>query len=224
MEIKEEWTDIKGYEGKYKLSNTGKVVSLNYNNTSKPKELKIKVNRYGYNEVTLSKNNIKKDYMVARLVAQHFIPNPKNCPLVTHISNNKQDDCYTNLKWAYLSETRFLMYKKGSRKVGKPTKNIISYKGRAYKSYTELAEANNIRPRILYKRLHKGWSLEEALEIPEYAVRAGTKPYLYKYYDKYLTLEEIAKINNIPKRLIAKRLYKGWNIYEAAEIKNGGIK
>ena len=56
----EEWTDIEGYEGKYKLSNTGKVVSLNYNNTGKPKELKIKVNRYGYNEVTLSKNNIKK--------------------------------------------------------------------------------------------------------------------------------------------------------------------
>lgn len=56
----EEWTDIKGYEGKYIISNTGKVVSLNYNNTGKPKESKLKINKYGYNEVKLSKNNKAK--------------------------------------------------------------------------------------------------------------------------------------------------------------------
>ena len=33
--MREEWKDIKGYEGKYMVSNTGKVKSLNYNRTGK---------------------------------------------------------------------------------------------------------------------------------------------------------------------------------------------
>ena len=38
----EEWKDIIGYDGKYQISNTGKVRSMNYNNTGKVKELKLK--------------------------------------------------------------------------------------------------------------------------------------------------------------------------------------
>ena len=52
MEI---WKDIEGYEGKYQVSNTGKVKSLNYNNSGQEKKKKKKINRYGYNEVKLSK-------------------------------------------------------------------------------------------------------------------------------------------------------------------------
>ena len=48
MEI---WKDILGYEGKYQVSNTGKVRSMNYNNTGKIRELKLKLNKYGYYEV-----------------------------------------------------------------------------------------------------------------------------------------------------------------------------
>lgn len=219
--MKEEWTNIKGYEGKYIISNTGKVISLNYNNTGKPKELKLKVNKYGYNEVKLSKNNKAKDFLVAHLVAEHFISNPKRCTLVTHIDNNKLNDCYTNLKWVYLSETRFLAYKNGNRK-GKSSGNIISYKRKRYRTYKKLAEDYNMSPKLFYKRLQEGWSLQETLEIPEHTIKPGTKPYLYKYYNQYLTLNEISKINNIPKKIIAKRLGRGWNIYEAAEIKVGG--
>ena len=38
----ETWVDIKGFEGKYQISNQGHVISLNYNNTGKPKLLKIR--------------------------------------------------------------------------------------------------------------------------------------------------------------------------------------
>ena len=51
------WKDIEGYENKYQVSNTGKVRSINYNNTGQIKELKQKVNSHGYYEVKLSKNN-----------------------------------------------------------------------------------------------------------------------------------------------------------------------
>lgn len=216
--MKEEWTNIKGYEGKYIISNTGKVMSLNYNNTGKPKELKLKINRCGYKEVKLSKNNKTKDFMVAHLVAEHFISNPKKCTLVTHIDNNKLNDCYTNLKWVYLSETRFLAYKNGNRK-GNPSENIISYKGKRYKSYSALAKDNNVKePKQLFKRLYRGWDLETALEVSVNIEHKGSKPYYYDYYGKLLTVYQIAEKNNVSAKLINKRLGRGWNIYEAAEI------
>lgn len=133
--MEEIWVYVDDFP-KYIISNKGKVVSLNYNNTGKPKELKIKINKYGFPEVSLSQNNKKKDFMLARLVAQHFIPNPKNCPIVTNIDNDKTNCSVDNLKWVYVSESRHLMYKKGNRKIGKPSKNIISFcKHYGYKSY-----------------------------------------------------------------------------------------
>lgn len=52
MEI---WGDIKGFEGKYQVSTEGNVRSLNYNNTGQIKNLKKKINKYGFAEVKLSK-------------------------------------------------------------------------------------------------------------------------------------------------------------------------
>ena len=71
--MEEKWVDIEGYEGKYQISNTGKVRSMNYNNTGQIRELKQKVNRYGYYEIKLSKNNKCKDFLVGTLVAKHFL-------------------------------------------------------------------------------------------------------------------------------------------------------
>ena len=68
--MEEIWKDIEGYEGKYQVSNMGNVRSLNYNNTGKPRNLKQKINRYGYNEVKLSKFNKTKNFLVSTLVAK----------------------------------------------------------------------------------------------------------------------------------------------------------
>lgn len=163
----EVWKDIAGYDGKYQVSNTGKVRSTNYNNTKKIKELKIKINRYGFCEVKLSKNNIAKDYMVARLVAETFIPNPQQKPEVMHKSNNKLNNSVENLEWAYKSETRHNMYNKGSRKNATPTFTKISYKGKNYKKYSDIAKDNGLNRRTFYKRMNElGWNLYEALEVP----------------------------------------------------------
>ena len=163
MEI---WRDIIGYEGKYQVSNTGKVRSLNYNNTHTIKELKQKVNRYGYMEVKLSKNNKTKDYMVGRLVAIHFIPNPNYKEEVIHISKDNKDNSVENLKWAYHSESKHHMYNKGSRKIGKPTYTKITYKGKNYKNYISIARSEGINIKTFFNRLYLNWSIYEALEIP----------------------------------------------------------
>ena len=90
MEAKEIWKDVVGFEGLYMVSNLGNVKSLNrvvlinradgirYKN-KKEKNLKVNINSYGYGAVTLfDLNKRHKTFLVHRLVAQAFIPNPEN--------------------------------------------------------------------------------------------------------------------------------------------------
>lgn len=164
--MNEIWKDIIGYEGKYQVSNTGKVRSLNYNNTHTIKELKPKTSKYGYLEVKLSKNNRTKDYIVSRLVAIHFIPNPLFKEEVIHISKDAKDNRVENLKWAYHSESKHNTYNKGSRK-GKPTHTKISYNGKNYKNYKAIAKDLKLNTQTFYNRLYRlNWTLYEALEVP----------------------------------------------------------
>ena len=103
MEI---WKDIKGFEGRYQISTTGRVKSLNYNKTKKEKIL-IQTDRgNGYKCVTLSINGKREQINVHRLVAEAFIPNPDNKPEIDHIkpvSEGGTNDV-TNLKWVTRSE------------------------------------------------------------------------------------------------------------------------
>lgn len=93
--MKEEWRTIDEYPN-YMVSNLGRVKSLNY---GKEKILKQAKNHKGYHLITLSKNNIRKQYFVHRLVALHFIPNPNNYPQVNHKDENKQNNCANNLEY-----------------------------------------------------------------------------------------------------------------------------
>lgn len=101
--LKEIWKDIVGYEGLYKVSNLGYVKSINrttsHNRILKGKLLKMIVDKDNYFEVSLCKNNKKKNYRVHRLVAETFISNPDNLPQVNHIDGNKQNNNVCNLEW-----------------------------------------------------------------------------------------------------------------------------
>lgn len=83
---------IKEYCKLYKVSNFGRVMSLNYNHTGKIKILKPIKNTKGYLSVKLYKNGIGKMFRVHRLVAQTFIPNPDNLPQVNHKDEDKTNN------------------------------------------------------------------------------------------------------------------------------------
>ena len=219
----EEWTDIKGYNGKYRISNTGKVESTNYNNTGKPQLLKIKVNRYGYNEVKLSQNNKTKNYLVATLVAQHYLKQPAPDMEVMHIGDNNIDSV-DNLKYGYRSEILHKMYKKHHRKIGKPSKYKMSYKNKQYKSKSDIAKDYGLKPKQFIKRLENGWTLEEATEIPIERYQKKLSVRLYKYNDKLYSVKQLSQMFGISEKNIYKRLARKWSIEEAVEIPIGKNK
>ena len=96
---KEIWKDIQGYEGKYQVSNLGRVKSLNYHRSGKERILKYLINTRGYLTTMLYKNGIGKNVRINRLVAQAFIENPENLPEVNHIDEDKTNNRVGNLEW-----------------------------------------------------------------------------------------------------------------------------
>lgn len=62
------------------------------------------ISPFGYNIIRLCNNGVTKNFRMARLVAQAFIPNPENKPEVNHIDGNKLNDCVENLEWNTRSE------------------------------------------------------------------------------------------------------------------------
>ena len=99
--MEEEWRDVVGYEGLYKISNLGRVMSL-YKGTKLRKKvaiLKPNIRENGYESVSLYMNKKKRGYLVHRLVAMAFIPNPDNLPAVNHKDECKTNNTPENLEW-----------------------------------------------------------------------------------------------------------------------------
>ena len=92
--MEEIWKDIEGYEGLYQVSNMGRVRSLKYKNERILKPRK----QSGYYKVLLY-NNETREYLIHRLVANAFIPNPDNLPQVNHKDEDKANNCVSNLEW-----------------------------------------------------------------------------------------------------------------------------
>ncbi|HUM52283.1 MAG TPA: NUMOD4 domain-containing protein [Chitinophagales bacterium] len=100
----ERWSDIKGYEGLYKISSNGRVKSLVdrwRNNVITQNERLIKQNKIGngYMGLQLVKKSTRHRVIVHILVATYFVPNPNNYPQVNHEDGNKLNNNDWNLRW-----------------------------------------------------------------------------------------------------------------------------
>ena len=116
--MKEEWKDIKGFEGAYMISNTGKVLSIPRKGTKhrEPKLRSLSLTHDGYVKVRLLYNGKDQTRRVHRLVAEAFIPNPLNKETVNHIDGNKENNCVENLEWADRNEQMVHAYNNGLKK------------------------------------------------------------------------------------------------------------
>jgi len=103
------WIDVNGYPN-YIMSNKGCVINLKTDHTMTHQL------RAGYYAVSLIENYKRKHFTIHRLLALHFIPNPKNLPFVDHIDNNPHNNDLSNLRWVSPSENTQYYYDNFNKK------------------------------------------------------------------------------------------------------------
>lgn len=81
----------------YEITKEGQVI-----NKKTGRIRKVQHNQKGYQVLRLA----GKGYLISRLVAERYVPNPDNKPQVNHIDGNKDNNCYTNLEWVTNAENR----------------------------------------------------------------------------------------------------------------------
>lgn len=120
------WKDIKGYEGRYFISDDGKVKN------GKGDILSPYTTRKGYLRIGLYKEGKAKNFLVHRLVAEAYIDNPMNFKEVNHIDLNKKNNHVKNLEWV-----------DGSKNVQHAVKNIEGRKEHIQETMSEVGKKYN---------------------------------------------------------------------------------
>lgn len=173
--MKEIWKNITDYPN-YKINNNGEIINIKTN-----KKIKNFKGNDGYIRIYLFKNSKKKGFLVHRLVAQAFIPNPKNFKEVNHKDEDKQNNNINNLEWC---EHRYncnygTMQK---RKAKGCCKRIKQYdlNGNFIKEWNSIKEAGETL------KIHRGnisWCCKGKYK--------STKGYIFEYQYPNLTIKEL---------------------------------
>ncbi len=160
----EEWIPVIGYENIIDVNRCG--IFRTHARIDSVGRLVKSIFRCGYIQdeymvINLSKEGIKVRYLVHRLVAQAFIPNPENKPQVNHVNGIKTDNRSENLEWVTSSENHIHAYgvlkrkssnNKEKRNNGRGDRKIICIQtGKEYNSIREAAKEYNVSSNAIGK-------------------------------------------------------------------------
>lgn len=166
--MQEVWKPVKGYEGYYKVSNFGRVKSLDryvkHSRNPKHKYLKrgalcsLNDNGNGYLQVHLyqgGKSSRRVRY-IHRLVADAFIPNIKNKPQVNHINGDKADNFVDNLEWVTSKENNNHAEHTGLNKIFKEKRiqvDLFRLNGDFIKSFNSILDCSKFLQRPIKSKI-----------------------------------------------------------------------
>ena len=133
------------FNPKYIISNKGFVISL----VRKFHLLNIRRDKNGYvhyyiRDLSAGK---RKDFKAHRLVAEYFIDNPNDYPIVNHIDGNKANNHIENLEWCTYSQNNIHAYKNG---LNTSKKKQCTINGINYESITEAANKLGVSRKTIH--------------------------------------------------------------------------
>lgn len=141
----EQWKSIQICP-KMKISSWGRVMG------SSGKIRKLSIKRDGRLAVMIRVNGKLKEFLVHRLVAEAFIPNPNNLPQVHHRDGDYTNNRVENLEWVSIKQ--HWKYHTSDKSKSK-TKYILSEKQKERKKYTNhLLYEKKKAERLEYSRLY----------------------------------------------------------------------
>lgn len=108
---------VKGYEGYYEVDQFGRVFSVDrvvtvtdsdrvYEKPLSGKQMKQTMHNKGYKTVSLTRDGKTKMMFVHRVVAEAFLDNPNNLPMVNHKDEDKTNNFLENLEWCTAAYNR----------------------------------------------------------------------------------------------------------------------
>ena len=159
MIMNDEWKHVVGYEGRYKVSSSGIIISIQRTVSNGPTTSRVvdgctlsqQNNGKGYYTVNLSKNGRAKKEYVHRIVAKAFLDNPNSYKEVNHKDENKQNNSVSNLEWCtssynkrYGSFIERIITSRNKSKKGGYEKPVYKYdrNGSLLDEYKSIADAS----------------------------------------------------------------------------------
>ena len=146
--VSERWADVVGYEGRYRVSSAGNVLSVGHSIVDSAGRMRVfpdkilspcygRNPRHAYAHVSLNKpDGAQQRVRIHRLVAEAFIPNPDGLPQVNHKDGNKANNNVENLEWCSIRDNLLHSFRTGlhpnqkfEKEAGKRAVIVVSPKG-----------------------------------------------------------------------------------------------
>lgn len=165
-----------------------------------------RVSESGYMDYILTINHKQHSYRAHRLVAESFIPNPNNLPIVNHKDGNKLNNTIDNLEWVTYSENTKHAVDNGLIKKTKSVRECFTHSLDG-EQWALLFEDEN------YKISNYG----RVLNLKTNIILKGKESGGYRRYELSL---KTGKKNFLGHRLVYKAFNSDFDIFDSTQIIN----
>lgn len=196
----EEWKELEGFEGKYKVSNYGRVW-----NTYRDVEVSQPLSGYPqYKYVNLHFTGRKSQFLRTHIVvAKTFIENPDKLPIVDHIDRDKLNNHVSNLRWVDHSGNQ--RNKEGSVYID--DLHVLDFVKKYENSYAAYQH--------ILSRVSSGSSVDDAVSSYEKYLAYGSKQTQVEWEGETIYLIDLCNSLGKDYDLVKTRLSQSWDIWNA---------